>query len=110
MNKPFEVFAETTFARRRINIHFVQRMDGGRIATLKAATVEVREESEAITEPALSITNDEAQQLMDELWRCGLRPTEGTGSAGSLAATERHLSDMRNITTGLLKKVGVELP
>lgn len=110
MNKPFEVFAETTFMRRRINIHFVQRMEGNRIATLKAATVEVREESEAITEPALSITNDEAQQLMDSLWSCGLRPTQGSGSAGSLAATERHLSDMRNISNGLLKKIGVDLP
>lgn len=38
-----------------------------------------------------------AQMLMDELWRCGLRPTEGTGSAGSLAATERHLADMRRL-------------
>jgi hypothetical protein len=32
---------------------------------------------------------------MDQLWQCGLRPSEGTGSAGSLAATQRHLEDMR---------------
>jgi len=38
-----------------------------------------------------------AQNLMDELWKCGLRPTEGKGSAGSLAATERHLEDMRRL-------------
>ncbi len=42
-----------------------------------------------------ALTDEAAQQLMDELWRCGLRPTEGSGSAGSLAATERHLEDMR---------------
>jgi len=45
--------------------------------------------------PMLSLTQQSAQQLMDELWQTGLRPTEGTGSAGALAATERHLSDMR---------------
>jgi hypothetical protein len=45
---------------------------------------------------------------MDELWRVGLRPTEGTGSAGSLAATERHLKDMQRIALGLLKSKGVE--
>ena len=45
--------------------------------------------------PTFSLQTAEAQQFMDELWRCGLRPTEGTGSAGSLAATERHLADMR---------------
>lgn len=37
----------------------------------------------------------DAQKFMDELWRVGFRPTEGTGSAGSLAATEKHLNDMR---------------
>lgn len=36
-----------------------------------------------------------AQFLMDRLWECGLRPTEGSGSAGSLAATQKHLEDMR---------------
>ena len=36
-----------------------------------------------------------AQQLMDELWRVGIRPTNGAGSTGQLAATERHLNDMR---------------
>jgi hypothetical protein len=48
-------------------------------------------------EPALRIDRDAAQQLMDELWHVGLRPTEGSGSAGSLAATERHLADMRHL-------------
>lgn len=37
----------------------------------------------------------EAQHLMDRLWHCGLRPSEGTGSAGALAATQEHLKDMR---------------
>lgn len=38
-----------------------------------------------------------ALKLMDDLWVCGLRPSEGSGSAGALAATERHLGDMRRI-------------
>lgn len=48
-------------------------------------------------EPSLSISMTDAQTLMDDLWQAGLRPTEGTGSAGSLAATERHLQDMRRL-------------
>lgn len=47
--------------------------------------------------PFVILTIQEAQRLMDELWQCELRPTEGTGSAGSLKATENHLSDMRKI-------------
>ena len=35
--------------------------------------------------------------LMDDLWQCGLRPSEGTGSAGALAATQKHLDDMRKL-------------
>jgi len=44
---------------------------------------------------SLSISLEAAQTLMDDLWACGVRPTEGKGSAGALSATERHLEDMR---------------
>jgi hypothetical protein len=43
------------------------------------------------------LSAESAQELMDDLWRCGLRPSEGGGSAGSLAATQRHLEDMRTL-------------
>ena len=51
----------------------------------------------ARVDPFVTVDVNVAQDLMDELWRCGLRPREGTGSAGSLAATERHLNDMRRL-------------
>lgn len=54
-------------------------------------------------EPTLRMDRTAAQQLIDNLWQCGLRPTEGTGSAGSLKATERHLEDMRRL---VFKDVG----
>jgi hypothetical protein len=47
--------------------------------------------------PAFSMNDEGCQRLMDELWRVGFRPSEGSGSAGSLAATERHLADMRHL-------------
>lgn len=57
-------------------------------------------------QPTFSLTPQSAQQLMDQLWLCGLRPTEGTGSAGSLAATQKHLNDMREIVS---KQLNVNL-
>lgn len=45
------------------------------------------------------------QTLMDELWKEGIRPQE-IGTAGHLAATQSHLSDMRSIVAN---KLGVEL-
>ena len=47
--------------------------------------------------PTGRISRQAAQVLMDDLWAAGLRPSEGSGSAGSLRATERHLEDMRRI-------------
>lgn len=56
--------------------------------------------------PTFQLEVEEAQGLMDELWNIGFRPTEGTGSAGSLAATQRHLDDFRCIVS---RQLGVEL-
>jgi hypothetical protein len=52
-------------------------------------------------DPDYVLTEQDAQVLIDDLWRAGLRPTEGSGSAGSLAATERHLKEI----SGLLHQV-----
>jgi len=50
---------------------------------------------ETIDSPLMTINGTEAQGLMDELWRVGVRPTSGEGSVGQIGATERHLADMR---------------
>ncbi len=57
-----------------------------------------------IAEPTFRMDRTQAQQLMDELWNCGLRPSEGSGSAGSLAATERHLKDMQTIAMRFVER------
>ena len=56
---------------------------------------------------ALELSDATAQALMDGLWRIGIRPTEH-GSAGQLAAVEKHLNDMRAIVANRL--TGLELP
>lgn len=53
-------------------------------------------------EPTFHLAWEQAQFLIDQLWDCGLRPTEGKGSAGALAATEAHLKDMQQISMQLL--------
>lgn len=53
--------------------------------------------------PFLKMSKHNAQILMDDLWECGLRPSEGSGSAGSLKATQNHLADMKKITFHSLK-------
>ena len=58
--------------------------------------------------PLFTLDPTEAQGLMDQLWQCGLRPSEGSGSAGSLAATERHLEDMRKLAMHHCLRAGPE--
>lgn len=53
-------------------------------------------------DPTLKLGLPEAQQLMDELWRAGVRPVEAHGTSGQLQAMEKHLDDMRRIAGGAL--------
>ena len=55
----------------------------------------------------LPILPECAQVLMDDLWGCGIRPTEGAGTAGSMAAAQKHLADMRAIVS---KSLNIVLP
>lgn len=64
--------------------------------TVLMQTINPEEEIQLI-DPAVSINTTQAQVLMDSLWDCGIRPSEGTGSAGQLAATEKHLKHVTDI-------------
>lgn len=49
------------------------------------------------TNAGMNITMVDAQVLMDELYAAGVRPTEGAGSPGQIAAMKEHLSDLRRL-------------
>jgi len=57
----------------------------------------VQVDGRTIPPVAMQLRDEQAQDLIDKLWQAGYRPTEGKGSAGALAATERHLEDMRRL-------------
>ena len=79
-----------------IEMHIRQDLDK-KYAIGKPIVMEVKEEPFVSSPPALTFDSSHAQQLMDELWRIGFRPSEGTGSAGALAAVQYHLEDMRKL-------------
>jgi hypothetical protein len=105
---PLEMMARREDWSEGISIYMRQRTVGHG-ASVAAPITMIRLEPGSVAEPMLRLGIQQAQQLMDELWQCGLRPTEGSGSAGSLAATERHLKDMQLVAMGLLRKDGVSL-
>lgn len=107
-DKPFEVWAERTWMRNNIELLIRQELGNGKMAVGRPIIMETVENEGQIIEPTLRLSFDQAQYLIDQLWRCGMRPTEGAGSAGSLAATEKHLKDMQTIAMGLLRKDGMQ--
>lgn len=110
-----ELFAERSFRRGTVDLFVFQcvpvgeEIERGRPFATSVNFTRLKED-EVAPAPTMSLNDTAAQQLMDELWRCGVRPRDGTGSAGSLAATEKHLADMRSVAFGLLGQHGVKAP
>lgn len=54
---------------------------------------------DAVEFPAvpLGITKEAARNLMDALWNCGVRPSNGAQTVGELSAVKSHLEDMRTL-------------
>ena len=108
MNGRLEWRAERDIFSRSIKLYLFSQKQDGRFDVATNITMTTVEDGSIGPGPLLHIRQEEAQALMDELWFAGLRPSEGTGSAGSLAATQKHLEDMRDIGKAALRKHGID--
>lgn len=104
-NRKVEILARRAVRANAIEILLLDNRQNGQVGAGRL-TVESIDEGQ-YCEPTAVISIPEAQFLLDELWNCGLRPSDGSGNAGQLGATERHLSDMRKIVSGILKGVSL---
>lgn len=92
-----EIRVDKSFMSDGINVYVVERGSDGILSLCTNMTMEKLTEGCMWPASSFTITGREAQALMDELWHCGLRPSEGTGSAGAYAAQGKHLQDMRQL-------------
>ena len=92
-----KIFAELSPFSHNIALTLIHEHSGKRWIARPEDIIMSSVTQNSITSPSLTMNKTEAQELMDQLWRCGIRPSEGSGSAGSLAATEKHLNDMRKL-------------
>lgn len=100
-----QVFCERSPFRSRIDLFLTDtNPETGARAVGKLVELEAIPDDGAMpSNPTMRLTLTAAQQLMDELWHCGIRPSEGQGGAGALAATQNHLKDMQRIAFSLLR-------
>jgi len=80
---------------RTIELHLLENGEQGGCDRVGSVVTMVPLEDGDRIQPTFRLPMSAAQGLMDDLWRCGFRPSEGSGSAGALAATERHLKDLQ---------------
>lgn len=77
--------------------------DGERRGVLKYPEYSLKEhEPGTYLDPTLRLQPEQAQRLMDELWRAGLRPNDGDGGPAQVNALRLHLNDMRAIVAAKL--------
>ena len=83
----------------------------GKMDAVTTLTMQRIEPGLAHPGPFWQLKVDEAQRLLDELWRAGLRPTDQRdhGTTGHVKALEKHADVMEAIACGLLRRDGVEL-
>lgn len=98
-----EFIAQKNIAAGAIELFFFERLPGGTRVGKPIQTAEIENDGTAYADSFARINKTEAQVLMDSLWDCGIRPTEGQGSACAMAAQTKHLEDMRTIAFRTLK-------
>ena len=104
MNEPLKIRArrgDISFSPDDINLYGTQ-IKGNKHYVISPMDIKEVDIGSAIS-PFISLDYDSAQLLIDNLWDCGLRPSEGSGSAGALKATQNHLADIKAIAFKLLK-------
>jgi hypothetical protein len=109
MNNPNTLFRlERMFGGLCIDMHIGLRYADGTLARVTGINLEAIEPGAAtplVQHPSLQLSERDAQSLIDELWHLGIRPTEGHGSTGHLAATEKHLDHTTQLLTQTLQTV-----
>jgi hypothetical protein len=107
-NTRWKVQIRRGFHRNQIEIYFNLKGPNGDDPEywMKCEPVQFRDEEDyrQVDEDrcGLRLPQEAAQQLMDELYAVGVRPTEGMGSAGSMAAAQEHLKSVEETKNRLL--------
>lgn len=90
-----------------IALHISVKHSDGTLSRVTNMTLEKHDPLTTVhyEDPVLSLSESDAQDLIDELWHLGIRPTEGHGSTGQLAAVEKHRDHLTRLLDQTLSTV-----
>lgn len=88
-----------------------KRLDDNRVAVMQPVAIMSAQDDACVPCPEMmNLTKEDCQSLIDALWEVGIRPTEGHGSTGQLAAVQDHLNDTRHLLTKVTDALLTQLP
>lgn len=83
---------------RYVNLHLITDKFGETFVAEPAVIKERKfENGYDFADPFVRFTEQQAQQLMEGLWRAGFRPNNGESSVAHVDAMKYHLEDMRRL-------------
>lgn len=97
-----EIHVERQLYRFGYAIHFLNKSQN-KMASFSIEWKDFDISTHVPVENVLEVQDTQAQQLMDALWKSGIRPSNEVGSVGEKNALQSHLSDMRKIVGSKLK-------
>ena len=101
-------YAERRMVSDRIELHCLHEDERGRhyVEFGEGTITQLDDQVGAYRgSPSLALSEDEAQQIMNELWLVGLRPKDGAGALAHVESLQSHLADLRAVA---FKGLGIE--
>lgn len=75
---------------------YLKRLDRGSGISIATNITFIKKPDSFVVPPLANLREEEAQNLLEELWKAGFRPKE-VGTAGQLDSVKYHLEDMRKL-------------
>lgn len=92
------IAAQRSLYTDTVDLYISERTPDGKRAMMTKCEFEVVEVGQPVAYDdfrPLMLTPDAAQHLIDQLWNCGVRPTEGAGSAGAMLQAQDHINTLK---------------
>lgn len=86
----------------KLSLTIFKDLTNGKYQVLIPGEYKDHHETDINIPPSINLPLELGQQLIDQLWNLGYRPSEGISSRGQNKAMKEHIKDLRNITYNLL--------